>query len=299
MKKEKEILSPNILLTNFCNQNCDYCFAKKEMKEGMVKEMSMDNFLRMMKLLKKNKIDQLRLMGGEPTLHSQFDLILSRAYPLFKQIIIFSNGLVSLKSIKAINQYADKIILNFNLDTQAFENNLKQRKQIIALINEFSLKTKVFLGFTLSNLEKDYLELFKGFKKDIWQKIGIRFGLAKPSPGERPFFAKGDYPKIGNKIIFLVKSFKEMGIKDVFLDCGLKKEMFDWRERHYLTKNSHLRGWNCEGKWSSFDITPDLTIFPCFPYYNKLRKKLDDFKNFNQARDYFKKIKNFCLDNKK
>ncbi len=284
MKKEKKILSPNILLTNLCNQNCSYCFAKKEMKENKTKEMSLADFKKLTKILRKNGIATLRLMGGEPTLHSRFEEIIKLALKEFAQILIFTNGLMPIKARRVIERNLERIGVNFNLDTPSFENDPQKRKEIISLIEKFAPYQKTNIGFTLSDLEKDYLKLFKGFKEDIWQRVGIRFGLAKQNPGERPFFTKEDYLKIGAKIVILVESFKKMGIKDIFLDCGLKKEMFTYLQKYYLSNNVHLRGWGCEGKWSSFDITPDLLLFICFSFYKKKVpiKKIKDFYDFQK-----------------
>jgi hypothetical protein len=136
-------------------------------------------------------------------------------------------------------------------------------------------------------LKKDYKQLLNGFKPKTLRRIGIRFGLAKNIIGEKPFFRKEDYPQLGKKIIDLVQFFQKSGLKEIFLDCGLKKEMFNWGKRLYLYKKAHLRGWDCEGKWSSFDIAYDLDIFPCFPYYKKIRKELCNFENFRKIEKCF------------
>ena len=39
------MLPLNILITNFCNQNCPFCFASSEMNNKLIKkEMSLDDF---------------------------------------------------------------------------------------------------------------------------------------------------------------------------------------------------------------------------------------------------------------
>jgi len=296
MKKTKEILSPNILLTNFCNQNCDYCFAKDEMEKSTVKEMSLEDFKKLVVILKKNKIKTLRLMGGEPTLHSYFDEIIKLALAEFEEILIFTNGLIPTKSRRILEKNLNKISFNFNLDTPAFEENPAERKEIIALIGKYSQNNQMNIGFTLTDLKKDYSKLVQGLKSKILEKIRIRFGLAKAIVGEKPFFNKEDYKKLGKKIVDLVKFFKKLGIKEIFLDCGLKKEMFNWRQRNYLVKNSHLKGWECQGKWGSFDITPNLYAFPCFPYSSKsYRQRVKSKENIVHLNKKLKKSLETCL----
>jgi MoaA/NifB/PqqE/SkfB family radical SAM enzyme len=275
-KKPKPVLAPNILLTNTCNQECPYCFARQEMKRSKIKEMSLENFKKVVNYLKKNKINSLRLMGGEPTIHSRFQQVIKLGINNFGNIVIFTNGLIPKKNKKIIEKNIDKISFNFNIDTPAFEKNDNLRDKIVNLVKEFSEKTNVNIGFTLSDLRKRYESLIENFHKKDLSKLGMRFGFAKAIIGEKPFFEKKDYKKLGKRIISLVKFFKSKGIKNIYLDCGLKKEMFFPEDLPYLKENIHLKGWGCKGKWSSFDIAPDLTIFPCFPYYKKLPGALLD-----------------------
>ncbi|MFH1970836.1 MAG: radical SAM protein [Patescibacteria group bacterium] len=280
--KNKEFLSPNILLTNMCNQQCMYCFAKEEMSKSKIKEMSIKNFEKVTFWLRKNKIKTLRLMGGEPTLHHNFDKIIKIALNRFNHILIFTNGVIPEKNKKIILKNIKKISFNFNIDTPGFKTSKKQRKEILNNINQFSKITNVNIGFTLSDINRDYKKILKDFNKKDIQRLGMRFGIAKPVFGEKSFFSQKDYPFLGTKIVELVKYFKKMGIKDTYIDCGLQKSMFTKADILFLNKNSLFNAWGCEGKWSSFDITPDLRIFPCFPYFKNSTTKLDLSKNLIQ-----------------
>lgn len=290
--KKKEILPPNILLTNLCNQNCYYCFARQEMEKSKVKEMSLLDFKRLVKILKRNNIKTLRLMGGEPTLHSRFGEIIEISIKNFKEIIIFTNGLIPAKNKKIIFKNIKKFSFNFNLDTSAFEKNKLKRKKILKTIDEFSKKTNVNVGFTISDLKKKYENLIEDFDKKELSMIGMRFGFAKAIVGEKPFFEKKDNKILGKRITKLVKFFRSKGVKNIYLDCGLKKEMFAKNDLKYFLDNVFLKGWGCEGKWSSFDIAPNLLVFPCFPFYKEV-KKITFFKNFKEIEKYFSK-RNCC-----
>lgn len=265
------------------------------MEKSGVKEMSMKNFKKLVKILRQNKVKTLRLMGGEPTFHSQFKQIVKIGKENFQEIIIFTNGLIPEKNKKFLEKDLFKISFNFNLDTPAFEGSIKKRKQIIKLIKDFSQKTKVNIGFTLSDLKKDYRSLFKDFGQKALSRMGVRFGFAKAVVGKQPFFTREDWPKLGKKTIHLVKFFEGKRMKKIFLDCGLQKEMFTSSEMDYLSRNVHIKGWGCQGKWSSFDIAPDLIIFPCFPYYQEIRRKLGGFACFLEASEYFSQQNKSCF----
>ena len=65
---------------------------------------------------------------------------------------------------------------------------------------------------------------------------------------------------------------------------------------YFLTKNSHLRGWGCEGKWGSFDVTPNLYAFPCFPYSSRsYRQKIKSKENIVNLNKKLKKSLKKCL----
>ncbi|MFC1711541.1 radical SAM protein [Patescibacteria group bacterium] len=298
-RTKRKTLTPNILITNFCNQDCKYCFAKEEMKTTNVKEMSFYDFKKLVKVLKTNNVKILRLMGGEPTIHSKFKEILKIAQSNFDQTVIFTNGLIpdKIKDILLKKANIKKINFNFNLDTTAYLNSKKEKREILVLLKKLSKKTKVNIGFTIFTLNRNYKKLFRGISNNIMENIGVRFGLAKNIIGQKPFIKKSEYKNLGEKIIELVIFLKKKNVKDIYIDCGLKKEMFTDSQIKYLLKNTIICGWECNGKWSCFDISSDLSVFPCFPYYNKIKVKLDDFNSFYKIDSYFQnRRKKTCLD---
>jgi len=54
---------PNILITNYCNQDCSFCFTKEEMKNQSIdKEMSLENFKMVLRRMKRAGIDTVKLL---------------------------------------------------------------------------------------------------------------------------------------------------------------------------------------------------------------------------------------------
>jgi len=86
------------------------------MKRSEVKEMSINDFKKLTSWLIKNNIKTLRLMGGEPTIHSKFSEIMNLAVSNFDNISIFSNGLIPPKSQEIIWKNIDKLDFVFNID---------------------------------------------------------------------------------------------------------------------------------------------------------------------------------------
>jgi molybdenum cofactor biosynthesis enzyme MoaA len=59
---------PNIIINNYCNQKCEYCFAENNMSISTKKEMSIITFIKVLKYLKFNEEKEVRILGGEPLL---------------------------------------------------------------------------------------------------------------------------------------------------------------------------------------------------------------------------------------
>ena len=91
-----QIYPLSIVITNFCNQNCSFCFARNEMAEALKKEMSLDQFKLVLDKSQKAKIHVIYLLGGEPTLHSKFPQLLDIASKKILFIKIFTNGIFTV-----------------------------------------------------------------------------------------------------------------------------------------------------------------------------------------------------------
>jgi len=292
-------LPPNIILTNSCNQKCSYCFAAKNMASNSRKEMSLKDFLFLISLYKKNGIKEIRLLGGEPTSHSHFQDILNISLQNFKKTWIFTNGIIPKQVVNYLNQTQNrKLTFVFNLDTVAFFSNPKLHQEIISNISLFGQFAQIYTGFTLSNLTKDYLGLFNNFTQSTLHSMSVRFGIAKPMLGQKPFFdssSQTELTEVGNKIVSTVKGLHQLNVRAVTLDCGLDPLMFGESDLSYLQTHTNIKGWGCLGYWGGFDIDTDLTIIPCFPHSQTLpRKSLADFTNIQEIRSFYT-CKQSCL----
>jgi len=269
--KKKCAVDPNILLTEICNQRCPFCFAEDGMSNAKLKMMSPNNFHTLVQKLKKDNINTIRLLGGEPTLHPEFEKIIQIALKNFHTIMLFSNGFIPTKNQKIIKKNINRFIFNFNIGTPSFAHSTKQRNEAIRLMTYYSKETETNLGFTIWDLTYDYKKLFLYFSKATLKRVGIRFGYAKTIYNKKPLISKEQFSQVGTVIADLTHFFHDVGAKQISIDCGLMPTMFSNTDLKYVQSHAKIKGWGCSGKWGGIDIDTDLSAFPCYPKSKMLK----------------------------
>ena len=83
----------NLMITNYCNLHCPYCFAQEEMNSKAAQAVTMENFIKYLDFLRDNNEYEVRLIGGEPSLHPELEKLIDKVieYNCFEQILIFTN----------------------------------------------------------------------------------------------------------------------------------------------------------------------------------------------------------------
>ncbi len=280
-------LNPNILLTNVCNQSCSYCFAKNEMKSAAKKEMDFSDLKRVMKFLKDSGQSEIRLMGGEPTLHSQFrevvDLILSQDL----KIRLFTNGLFPEELAEWLAVKGNQIHYVFNFTTPAFQMGAGKkiiRKNLRVLKNQ-----EVYASITIDSL-KFSSQPFIGLIKE-YNISRVRLGIANFLIGNSHWLKFDQYKDFGSVIFLLINKLKEAGVIHISLNCGFVPCMFSSEQICELkTEGVKINGWGCKGKFGAFDVSTDLSIFPCFVAEDIKAKNLFDFNDLRKAAGFFQKL---------
>lgn len=108
----------NIAITNYCNLKCSYCFADDVMLREQNKNMSLENYIKILKYLTEdNKEKKIGIIGGEPTLHPQFQEILIEtnhcAIANKVDFTLFTNGIELEKYLPYIGMNIS-ILINCN-----------------------------------------------------------------------------------------------------------------------------------------------------------------------------------------
>jgi molybdenum cofactor biosynthesis enzyme MoaA len=109
----------NVLLNNYCNLKCSYCFAN-DVIDREKQSLSLADFRYVLKFHEKSSIHQLNIIGGEPTLHPKFNELLEMVAKAdhIREVLIFTNGNVYPKQREAIANLARVkqvgMLINYN-----------------------------------------------------------------------------------------------------------------------------------------------------------------------------------------
>lgn len=152
-----------ILTTNICNFNCDFC----DINNYSFNKINLEESIKSLKRLMEYNINEISLCGKEPILDKNFLSI----YNIIKnkKIILFSNcSDLSIKKLLEFN-FSNKIslVLTYHSSQIKLDNFISNTKK---LIKKFNIKTIIVMNETeTSKTDYDYIsKIFKFSIKEIF-----------------------------------------------------------------------------------------------------------------------------------
>lgn len=289
------------MLTELCNRNCPYCFAKNRMEDSKNKDyfISLANVKKIITFLKKSKIKQVGFIGGEPTLHPFFKKILTIFTKQKFNVLVFTNGVVQ----KNITDFLAKkqniaFLLNLN-ELKTYSRNEKQK--LFYFMKK--LNKNITLGFNFF-YKHQTLDFFIPLMDRFNLARKIRIGFTIPLGEDKNIcLGQKDHRIIINYLSNFSKICFQNKIK-LISDCGLLNLCdFSDKQLGMLYKNaSYIPSTSCD-ILAPFDIGLNLEVWRCFGL-SELNVKLKDFQNLDSLKDnlnaklaIFKKVglKKKCL----
>ncbi len=248
--------------------------------------MDIRDFQRLVDFLEKNSQKEIRLMGGEPTLHSRFKEIVNYALSRKFKIRLFTNGFFSEELARWMAEKKQSIVYSVNL--AAISSAPEEKKLVV----ENNLKilgeaSKINGSITIDSADFDkYVSVVALVEKNKLEsvRIAVANNMMDNSCGGS---VSDDYKNIISVVVGLAYKLKEVGVSQLSFNCGFAPCMFEENELKRLLKEGiRLRGWGCRGKAGSFDVSSDLYTFPCFIADELKTAKIFDFKNLELAGSY-------------
>jgi len=267
----------NILLTNLCNLKCSYCFAAPFLSDPGNNQqfLSLETFEKYLDFSDRSGLQQVRLMGGEPTLHPDFEKFVLLAQQRGKHVVVFTNGLMPSKALQAlldlpvsecsalvnITPLDDKVYSgdqSWNVGAQGKAAQLKAER-LSKTLSRLGLRAQ--LGYTI--FQHGQLDL--SWIVEIIDRAGccrsIRLGMAQPAKNGNSFVHPKKYQQIGKQVAEFTQKAAKEGVT-VELDCGFVRCMFSEEDMQTLKQSQAHIAWRCS---PVLDFDWNGSAFPCFP----------------------------------
>ncbi|WDV45519.1 radical SAM protein [Clostridiaceae bacterium M8S5] len=284
----------NIMINSECNLRCTYCFVN-DFNYNKGNNITLENFkIAVDFITADNNNEHIGIIGGEPTLHPQFDKILDYLADNEKveKVIIFTNGILIDKFWDKIAHPKMKILVNCNnediIGRKNYSKLVANLKKAVSLKN---LKEKIALGINLYKPDMDCTYIFELINMLKIDKL--RLSVVVPNfKLDEEFDALQYYTTMKNVTLKVIIEALEMGITPYF-DCNkMPLCVFDEEDRRKMLKISKKKISNVINLKSNcdpiIDILQDLTAIRCFGLSDILRVDISNFSNIVDIRNYFK-----------
>jgi len=291
MSVEGSTTMANVLFTTFCNRSCSYCFARQKVDLGhnhgdSSMSLSSQSLEKVISFYRKSQLTRFVVLGGEPTLHPNFNQMVNRILEedFLKSIIIFTNGLMPqevLEHLSTCNDSRIGITLNLNHPDDYSTDEWGQINRTMA-----TLGSKIGLGVNIYMPNQDLEYLISEIEE---HHLGshIRVGLTHPILGVQNRYAlEEDFPAIAQNLVDFAEKAYRSNIGFSF-DCGFRFCMFTLEQHKNLLRFAVKFKATCS---PIIDIGPDLLVWRCFPLFNEANRPLEEFQNAKQITDFYEEI---------
>jgi hypothetical protein len=256
----------NLVISNVCNLNCDYCFSRDFLQgnpsstdQSFISEQA---FRARLDFLERSDIEDVRLIGGEPGLHPRFAELIAASAKRFPRIVVFTNGLLNDTALVALEALPpERLTVLVNMAASDGSGVLNERQENLRQRALERLGRRVILGYTISRIDFDCDDLIPFIQENNCRK-SIRLGLAQPSlQGSNVFLHPKQYPLVGTRIVAFTRLAASQGIRVEF-DCSFVRCMFSDRDFEQLQDLDAYAEWRCN---PVLDIDLHDRVSHCFP----------------------------------
>ena len=248
-----------------CNQKCVHCYAAGQ-NYAEQKELSTDEWKKIIDKCKKAYIPQLTFTGGEPTIRR--DLVELIDYSRWFVTRLNTNGVLLTKELceKLYKASLDSVQITFYSSDEEEHNKLvganNYKKTVQGIKNAISAGLPVSINTPLCTIKKNYIETLKYLKE-----LGIKYvtcsglimtGNAKTEESKSTQLSKEELHKI-------LKEAKE------YTDENLMELSFTspgWLEEEKI-RSIGLNVPSCGACLSNMAIAPDGEVVPCQSWLGK------------------------------
>jgi MoaA/NifB/PqqE/SkfB family radical SAM enzyme len=278
----------NILLTDYCNRSCTYCFAKEKVshKPGAQtgKNMPLANLVKAVDFFVASRRDRVSLLGGEPTQHPQFAEILQYIAMRGLNVHIFSNGMVDEAQLQKIGACVDEERTTFTINLNHPQQRSKKEQGLVhGFLTQFGHLCGA--GVNIHTADMDLSFLLDDMDK-YGMKQRVRVGISHPAEkGSNSHLPIEKYPGALDNLTDFMGRVQDRQV-EFSLDCGFPMCLFSDEQLGLIYRSGRggKRNFRCS---PVIDIGPDLDVWACFPMGSLGNVKLDDFHDARELGRHF------------
>jgi radical SAM protein with 4Fe4S-binding SPASM domain len=236
--------------------------------------MSAETFEKALDFLARSGIEEARLLGGEPTLHPEFQRLAEMALRRGLRLRVFSNGRMPKAALEWLESQPEErvaVLINFAPDDPPPAETLRR------------LGKRVTLGLNLHTPTVDP-SFLPGAVREYGVAPRVRLGLAHPmAEGGNRFLDPRHYRAVGRRVADFFEAAREAGVEASF-DCGFVPCMFPRGFLEAMGTAAGDIGTQCS---PVLDILPDGKVVPCYPLAALAREPLPDGETADALRARF------------
>lgn len=278
---------PNILLTTRCNLSCQYCFAQEKLSSARM-NMPMENVERVIDFLKRSDFPIFRVMGGEPTLHPQFNEIIEMAIESGMRVDVLSNATWKESTAALFGRIPPRhLMFLLNID---HPDNYNPHQWGVIERNLSALKGRGGITLSFNVFEKQPRSDYVLDLAERYDFKYIRLSLSLPVLGAgNTYLPVAELHEVALFVMHFSAKAETRGISVQF-DNAVPLCIFDEAQiGHLLLHGVYDLGRNARCD-PIIDIGPDLTIWSCFCLSSLKNRKLNEFQTLAEAQDYYRKV---------
>jgi len=286
LKHSLEDLCVNLLIASTCNSGCSWCIANDYMKsQKSDKYMTDKSFEAFYSMLSQDRVSQVNLLGGEPSLHPKSLEFGKRIFELGIPVGYSTNGLWTdnfREQLKEVD-YPIDFEVTF-LGSSGY--TLEKREQIMKSLDQLK-NHPTSLGLILTSPNEPYKEHL-----DLAEKYGfdLRWAILEPTPltGQTEGYkSQNNLKELGKLTTQIVREANNRGIS-TWADLTVPYCAINEEDRALFKGEKNDIQYKCP---PFFDISPNLNIWRCLPMAPTETPKLTDFKTFREAYTEINKVK--------
>ncbi|OCZ51364.1 radical SAM protein [Dehalobacter sp. TeCB1] len=280
----------NIMLNNYCNLKCPYCFASCDPK-NMV-NISDENYAYILDFFKRSGHFELRLLGGEPTLHPNFVKWVNDGVrdPFFQRIMIFTNALaLESKVSDSIVDNKVSFLVNLNGPTvigeHLYNKTIDNVENLIFGYRRRNIDPQVTLGINIFEPDFKYEYIIEQSKR--LKLKTIRYSITVPSDNKQNGSLE-HYESFVPRLVGFLDACHKSGISP-HIDCNNPPKCVFSNEQlvDFIYSGFDIVR---KGKCSPvMDIRPDLSVARCFCFEDYLSVNIKDFNTVTDLNNFFLK----------